>query len=154
VAHVIATDLAGRVCETIRIHAGFRVQQQARRFDRVTGDADNPGLLLLLITIAIGINNRGYLARFVMLDFQDLCTRAQIEIASFFGLRDFTVHGRPLGIHFAALEAEAELAAVRSAIPTAAVDRHTPCVAILVTELFGTGIHHLEIVIAGQPGMA
>ena len=85
-----------------------------------------------------------------MLDLQHLAVRPHLELAGRLALRDLGVERRPFRARLAALEAEADLLAGAAAVARLGVDRHVAGVHLLVAELLGAGLEHLEVVVAGQ----
>src|SRR6185437_16197792 len=96
----------------------------------------------------------GHLAARIVLDLDHHAVGAHFEIAGRFALGDYGVERRPFRAGLAALEAEADLLAGSASVARLAVDRHSPGMDFLVAELLGTGLQHLEIVVAGQTGNA
>ena len=67
-----------------------------------------------------------------------------------FALGNFSVERRPFGAPLAALETEAGLLAGIAVVALLRIDRHATSVTFLVAELVGSGLQHLEVVVAGQ----
>ncbi|MPN28752.1 hypothetical protein SDC9_176197 [bioreactor metagenome] len=89
-----------------------------------------------------------------MLDARHMGLRAQLEVARGVRRRKLGVQRGPFRAALAALEAEAQLHAASTVVARLAVDGHVAGVHFLVAQLGGTGIHHLEVVIARQTGNA
>ena len=85
-----------------------------------------------------------------MLDAGYMGLGPDLEIASGFGLGNFGVQRGPLGAALATLEAKAQLHAAATAVARLAVDSHVAGVHFLVAQLGRTGVHDLEVVVAGQ----
>ena len=86
-----------------------------------------------------------------MFDARHVRLRTQVHIAGLLGLWQFGVKRAPLGAALATLEAEAQLHALTPIVARATVDGHVAGVHFLVAQLGGAGVHHLEVVVAGQP---
>jgi hypothetical protein len=87
----------------------------------------------------------------VVLDLQDVRVRPDLQIAGRLALGQLCIEGGPFGADLAALEAEADLLAPRPPVARRRIDRHAACVALLVAELVGARLEHLEVVVARQP---
>ena len=152
--HVIATYLTGRIGQTVREHVRIRQEQQPRCLDRVTGHANHAGCLTLFLAVFVEVDNTVDQAFFVVGDAHHMRLRTQVQITRCFGLGDFSVERRPFGTAFAALETKAQLHATATTVTRLAVDGHVPCMHFFVAQLFGTGVHDFEVVVAGQTGDA
>ncbi len=150
VAHVVLADHARGIGEPVGEHRRGGIEQQARAFDRVAGDADDPRLLHLQIAVLVEILDAGHLAAVVMQDARDMGVIAHLEVAGRLAARDVGIGRRPLRAPFAALEAEAGLLAGHAVVVIGGVDRHVAGVDLLVAKRVGALFQHLEVVVAGQ----
>ena len=126
------------------------VQQKARTFQRISCDRDDAGFLFLRLAVGVHIDDAVDLAGSVVLDPHRHAVRANFEIAGRLTFGNLGVKRRPLGAGLAALEAEADLLACAAPVARLTVDRHSSGVDFLVAELARAGLHHFEIVVAGQ----
>src|SRR5690606_38694210 len=135
---------------TLREKRRVRIEQQARRFDRVARDTDDAGLLPVLHAFGIDINDPCRLAVRVMLDSQHLAFGADFEIAGRLAAGQFGIERRPFRAGFAALEAEADLQAGWAFVARFAVDRHAAGADLRIADLPRAGFENLVIIVTGQ----
>ena len=149
-AHVVAPDLAGAVCQSVREQGRGRQQEQTGRLDRVTGNAHQACLLPLLLAVLVEVDDPRNLSGGVVLDARHMAFSTQVHVASFLGLGQFGVQRGPLGAALAPLKAETDLHTTTPVVPWLAVDGHVTGMHFLVTQLFGACAEHLEVVVARQ----
>jgi hypothetical protein len=128
----------------------MRVQQQARRLDRIAGHRDDARLLPLQFAVAVVVEHLLRLAARVGIDPHHVRLGAQLHMSGGLRARQLGVERGPLRARAAALKAEAALEAMRAIVAHHAVDRHVPGIALLVADLHRAGRHHLEVVIGRQ----
>ena len=146
--HVVLTDLAGTVRQSVREHTGGRIQQQAWALYRVTSYGDNTCLLHLLVAILIGINYASYLAFRVMLNLQDLSVRPHLKITSRLTLRDIAVSRGPLRAEFTSLKTKTSLLAIRATISGLTIDGHPARVNVFIAKVFCASLKHFIVIIS------
>lgn len=97
VSHVVAPHLSGRVRQSVREHRTCRIEQKARAFDRVAGDANDPGLLQVLVAVCVCIKHAGHLAGCVVLDLEHMRTLAHLEVSGRLTTGNVRIGRRPFG---------------------------------------------------------
>ena len=145
-AHVMAAHLARCVGQPVGELRRRRVEQQARRFDGVAGDAHHARLLQVVGAVPVGVEHAGHPAAPVVHHLQRHALGAQVEPAGVLRLGDLGMQRRPFGGHLAALVAETELHAGRAAVAEGAVDGQPVVADVPVADPFRTVVQHLVVV--------
>src|SRR5919107_2809966 len=89
-----------------------------------------------------------------MLDLNHMTLGPELQLAGLQGSWDFGVERAPLRFTLAALKTETNLLAARPIMTWLTVDRHAAGMHLLVADPLGSGVEHLEVIIARQAGDA